>query len=366
MRKTFLTCLALTASAFSPATAQPQQPDGPVDASTRSAVVAELGDKLRRTYVFPDVAERTAQTLAAKADNNGYDGFDTAQEFAAALHEDLRRIGNDGHFSVRYAPDFNPPMAPSDRAAPSAETLEQMRAQHGQMAYGINRVLRLEGNIGYMDVRGFGMPEFTAPAYEGALRLLSGSDAVIIDLRSNGGGDPASVALMMSHFFARGDERHINSIYNRPSDTTREYWTNPTVETRYTGPVYLVTSSRTFSGGEEFAYDMQTQKRGTLFGETTGGGANPGETVKLGNGFVAFIPDGRAINPITGTNWEHVGVKPDVEVAAADALDAAYSAALKEAMERETIEGRKAAYADLIARHARGEVQLPAWRSPRR
>src|SRR5690606_24868602 len=126
-----------------------------------------------------------------------------------------------------------------------------------------------------------------------------------------------------------------------------------------------LTSSDTFSGGEEFAYDMQTQKRGMLIGETTGGGANPGETVKLAGGFAAFIPDGQAVNPVTGTNWEQVGVKPDRDVPAADALAAGYVAALEAARDNETSPDRKGAYDAVIARTKAGEIELPGW-APRR
>ncbi len=356
-------CLALAAGVTAPVAARPAQDGVKVDSETRQAVIRDLGEKMRDGYVFPEVAERTAQALAEKERKHGYDSLETAEAFAAALTEDLRRIGQDGHFGVRYDPAFVPP--PESDEAPGADEIERLRRRHEQMGYGIERVARLEGNIGYLDVRSFGMPDFTGPAFEGAMRLLQGSDAVIIDLRSNGGGNAGSVAELISHFFAHGDERHLNDIYWRPTGETRQYWTNPAAETRYTGPVYLVTSNDTFSGGEEFAFDMQTQKRARIYGETTGGGANPGRGVKLAGGFTAFIPSGRAINPITHTNWEHVGVKPDVALPAAGALQAAYVAALQAAASNAEGED-KAEYAALIERAQHGEVNLPRWEAPAR
>mgnify|MGYP006172841431 CR=1 FL=1 len=268
--KPLIISLLMAATAMAgPAQAQNAQPDAPIDDAARAAVVRSLGEELRRTYVFPEVAEQVSQELTRRERANAYDDAGTAQAFASRLTADLHEVGKDRHLGVYYSPDFAPP--PRD-GKPAAEQLEQAKTMAAQQGYGIRRVLRLSGNIGYLDIVGFGQPEAVAAAYEAAAQLLAGSDAVIVDLRSNGGGDPESVAQLMSHFFAEGDVRHINSIYNRPTDTTREYWTDRTVETRYTGPVFVLTSSDTFSGGEEFAYDMQTQKRGTLIGETTGGG----------------------------------------------------------------------------------------------
>lgn len=361
--KPLIISLLMAATAMAgPAQAQNAQPDAPIDDAARAAVVRSLGEELRRTYVFPEVAEQVSQELTRRERANAYDDAGTAQAFASRLTADLHEVGKDRHLGVYYSPDFAPP--PRD-GKPTAEQLEQAKTMAAQQGYGIRRVLRLSGNIGYLDIVGFGQPEAVAAAYEAAAQLLAGSDAVIVDLRSNGGGDPESVAQLMSHFFAEGDVRHINSIYNRPTDTTREYWTDRTVETRYTGPVFVLTSSDTFSGGEEFAYDMQTQKRGTLIGETTGGGANPGETVKLAGGFAAFIPDGKAVNPVTGTNWEQVGVKPDRDVPAADALAAGYVAALEAARDNEANPDRKGAYEGVIARAKAGEIELPGW-APRR
>jgi len=184
---------------------------------------------------------------------------------------------------------------------------------------------------------------------------------MIIDLRRNGGGEPSSVAHLMSHFFAPGDVRHLNDIYTRPTDATQQYWTNPSVGVRYTGPVYVLTSPRTFSGGEEAAYDFQTQKRATLIGEATGGGANPGDFVAIGEGFGAFIPTGRAINPITKTNWEHTGVKPDIAVPAADALKVAHAAALRLQLQAAKDPEMRAELQEAITDVEAGKVNAPVY-----
>jgi C-terminal processing protease CtpA/Prc len=307
--------------------------DGPhavaVDAAERTAVIASLSEQLRTNYVFPDVAKQLSAALIAKNAKGGYALATDTDLFSEALSKDLRDVGKDGHFRIAFAPGAHPRAATLGDDKPSKEELEQMRREISSMGYGIQRVERLNGNVGYIEVRGFGPTEMVGEALSGAMTLLSGTDAMILDLRRNGGGEPSTVAYLMSHFFAAGDKRHLNDIYTRPTNKTEQYWTTPSVGTHYTKPLYVLTSARTFSGGEEFAYDAQTQKRATLVGETTGGGANPGDDFAIGHDFVAFIPTGRSINPITHTNWEHVGVKPDVATPAADAQKTAYAAILR-------------------------------------
>ncbi|WP_100260865.1 S41 family peptidase [Qipengyuania seohaensis] len=337
-------------------------PDPQVDEAVRSEVVGALAEAMIDKYVFPDKGEETAAALREKAATGTYRSHATARAFADALRTDLREAGNDRHLQVRFIPGFAPPPEGADPNKHTPEEVEEMQREMAANGFGIFRTMRLPGNVGYLDVRFFGPPEGVAPAYEAAMQLLDGSDALIIDLRANGGGDPASVAQLVSHLFAKGDVRHINSIYERTQDRTREFWTNQSVATRYIGPLFVLTSSYTFSGGEEFAYDIQTQERGTLVGETTGGGANPGMMVPLGHGFAAFIPTGRAINPVTGTNWEHVGVKPDIAVDADQAMTTAIGRAL--AAIREANPDRAEDIAGVEARLAEGKLDLPGWKDP--
>ena len=340
-------------------------PDPAIDREGKAEVVRTLGDKLRENYVFPDIAETTAAELLRRLEAGAYREHTTTRAFAEALRTDLREVGNDLHLQVRYDPDFREMSQDEATGGPDAEEIAMMEREMAKSAYGIYRTAMLPGGIGYLDVRFFGPTEFVAPAYESAMQLLAGSRAMIIDLRSNGGGDPSSVAQLASHFFGKGDERHLNSIYFRPDDSTRAFWTVRSTRSRFTGPLYVVTSDYTFSGGEEFAYDMQTQKRATLIGETTGGGANPGGPVGIGHGLYAFIPSGRAINPVTGTNWEHVGVVPEHAIEAEQALTLAYRMALEAAAEGASEETDRKRLVELAAGDLGATPELPRWQHPR-
>ena len=341
--------------------AQAPPPDrpapAPISAQDRKAALDTLYAKLKTTYVFPEVAEKLTAALKAKAAKGGDDGAATTQAFAELLSKDLRELGNDRHFLVRVDPSFKDEEM-VDRP-PTTEEVVEGHKEAASMAYGLDHVDRLPGNVGYLEIRGFGPTEFVGAAYDAAFSLLSGSEALIIDLRRNNGGKPDSVAYLMSHVFAEGDSRHLNDIYDRIADSTQQFWTVPSVGPRFTGPVYVLTSRRTFSGGEECAYDFQTQKRATLVGEPTGGGANPVVPVSLGHELVVMVPMGRAINPITKTNWEHVGVQPDLAVPAADAQKVAYAAALKTIIANQKDPEEREALQGLLARVEKGEPEKP-------
>ena len=228
--------------------------------------------------------------------------------------------------------------SPDPDAPPSAEERAQIRTQVAELDGGFVKVERLDGNIGYLRLDFFLPGDEVAARIAAAMTLVASTDALIIDLRHNHGGWPGVVATLVSYLYEAFDEVHINDIYTRPTNATREYWTVSSLPgPRFASkPVYVLTSHETFSGGEEFAYDVQNLKRATLVGETTGGGANPGGFAKVAEHFALFVPTGRAISPVTKTNWEGVGVKPDVAVPAAKALDVAYLDALRAQRKRVT------------------------------
>ncbi|MGZ5182405.1 MAG: S41 family peptidase [Ramlibacter sp.] len=334
-------------------------PDSALSAGDRSAVIQTLATKVRENYVYPDVGERVAAALLKKDAAGGYASAASAGAFSAALSKDLREFGDDKHF--RAFPDERFRERPAGNTAPSRAQMDEMRDDAARLGYGIEKVQRLPGNVGYLEVRGFGPTEFVGPAFSQAMSLLAGTDALILDLRRNGGGRPASVAYLMSMFFPLGDERHLNDLYDRPTDSTQQYWTLPSVGPRYDKPVYVLTSARTFSGGEECAYDFQTQKRAILVGETTGGGANPVGPFSVGHGIVVAIPVGRAINPVTKTSWEHTGVKPDIAVPAAQAQQTAYVAILRKLAAETKDPGLRDHLQHTLALAEKGETEPPVY-----
>ncbi len=187
----------------------------------------------------------------------------------------------------------------------------------------------LDGNIGYIDFRGFRDPKHASKTVISALGFLQNTDAIILDLRNNGGGYPQMVQLIAS-YFVTDKPVHLNTFYNRVEDTYNQYWTLPYVPGKRLPNVqlYILTSSSTFSAAEEFSYDLKHLKRAILVGETTGGGAHPGESFQINNAFKVWTPTGRAINPITKANWEGVGVIPHIKTTEKNALIAAQLKAL--------------------------------------
>jgi C-terminal processing protease CtpA/Prc len=330
------------------AAAQPH--DGPIDAATRAAVVDRLSAVLRERYVFPAKVPAVERELRAKLKSGAYAKAAGANEFAQALTDDVLTVLHDKHVRIRFRPEGIP--AQTDADQPSPDEIRRQNEEEARTNYGFERLQRLRGNIGYLDLRGFSSASLSARTLASTMEFLSHTQSLIVDLRRNGGGDPETIALFCSYLFPPGTRVHVNDLAMRQGshENVEQYWTSQVPGPYYVDkPVYVLTSSRTFSGGEEFAYDLQNLKRATLVGETTGGGANPGDFVRLTEHFGAFIPTGRAISPITHANWEGVGVKPDVPTAAADALKTAYLALLRKRVLSVSDPDEKAALSDLIA-----------------
>ena len=307
----------LFAAAAAPTLAQTSVPSAssatstPLDPAVRAAIAAQLATELRSRYIYPDAAERGAAAIIAAAASGAYDRITDLPSFARRLTDDLRSVLHDKHLAV---------FAESGRPALSVASIPGGEA-------GIIRAGRLAGGIAYLEIAGFSNPWSFKPALDRAMAGLKGSRAFILEMRGNHGGDPASVSYLVSHFVPAGKRIEINRIVWRKAGTTeltrKPFFSEPTPVSFAGRPVYVLIGGHTFSGGEELAYDIHTLKLGTLVGETTGGGANPGQSVPIGQGVMAFIPTGRAESPVTGSNWEGRGVRPDLEVPDADALAAA-------------------------------------------
>jgi hypothetical protein len=320
----------------------------PLGVSQRRAAIETLAKALRVQHVSPAVAERSARTLLETLARGGYPQADP-EAFARALNKDLQALTADRHAGVRFDPGSRASLDPDTEI--SAEEKASLGRMLARQNFGVSQVRILPGNVGLLELHYFAPADFATPVLAAAMRLLASTDALIVDVRDNEGGDAQTVAFLATYFFAEGNRVHLDDLYRRARNDTRELWTAPSVPgPRYADrPLYVLTSARTFSGGEQFAYDLQVRKRATVVGETSGGVANTGQAVPLGAGLVAFIPTGRAINPLTKTSWEGVGVKPDVPAPAAQAPAIAHAQALRAILEAETDSGYRQMLQRLLA-----------------
>jgi hypothetical protein len=303
-----------------------------IDAATRARVIDAAIAQLNDSYVFPDVAKKMGDAVRERQKRGEYDAITDGNAFAAKLTENFRDVSHDKHLRVDYSPAKIPDRPPD--ASPSPDEIAQYHKQMETMNCGFEKVEHLSGNIGYVKFDMFADPDVCGPTAVAAMNFLANVDAIIFDLRENGGGDPKMIALISTYLFDK--PTHLNDLWERKDDSTHQYWTLPYVPgKRLDGkPVYVLTSKQTFSGAEEFSYNLKNLKRATLVGETTGGGAHPVSGHRIDDHFMIGVPFARAINPISKTNWEGVGVEPDVKVPAADALTTAEKLALEKAIKK--------------------------------
>jgi hypothetical protein len=346
----------------------PDQPDTPIDAREKAAVVESLAVAVRDHYVFPDKGAALAKILRKRWARHEYDPITSSKEFADSLLAHLQAYTHDRHMRVHYR--YEPlPRHTDQEGPPPPDELRRMLEGERVRNFGFERVQRLPGNVGYLDLRMFsGLPD-AQPTAVAAMNFLANTDAVIIDLRRNGGGSPSMIQTLLTYFTDPLDRLHINDFYRRGQDQMEQFYTSSYVPgPRLTGkPLYVLISNLTGSAAEEFAYDVQTHKLGTLFGATTAWAANPGGLFPLSDHLAAFIATGRAVNPITHTNWEGVGVKPDRDLPAGDALREAHVAALQK-LEESASEERRSVL-DLAIEQAKQTPSDPAEdfvRGPRR
>ena len=333
---------ALLVILFAPPAARAQAPADDVvrcDAAIRAEIIDSVSAALIQTYIFLDVAQEMERHVRQRLRDGAYDEVNTVPQFTQMLTQDLRSISHDRHLSVGYVP---PEMMARMTSEVDADELERERAEAlARSNYNFKKIEIMPGNVGYLRFDSFVDASRSGPTAIAAMNFLANTNALIIDLRYNGGGSPSLIQLIYSYFY--DEPTHLNSFYVRETDEWEQFWTQAHVEGKRMTDVdlYVLTSERTFSGAEEFSYNMKNLQRGTLVGDTTGGGAHPVNERLFENLYVAMaLPFGRAVNPISGTNWEGVGVIPDVAVPSADALEHAYLLAVRKLKEEATDERR--------------------------
>jgi len=301
-----------------------------VDAAERKKVIDGVDSNLKEYYIEPAVAQQMADALNTHESKGDYDAISDGDAFATQLTKDLQAVSHDKHLRVDFSPFKVPPRT---EPTPEDEARFHQQMEHSNCAF--DKVEILPNNIGYIKFDGFMDASFCGQTVVAAMGFVAHTDAVIFDLRQNGGGQPAMVTLIASYLFDH--PTHLIDIYNRKEDSTTQNWTlsylpGPRLAKQ---PVFVLTSKRTFSGAEEFAFDLKNQKRATIVGETTGGGAHPVSGHPVADYFMVGVPFAKSLDPVTKTNWEGTGVEPDVKVSADDALTTAEKLAMEKIQKKQ-------------------------------
>lgn len=288
-----------------------------LDKKAKTAVVNSVSDLLLKYYVNEATAAKMSSYILKRHKEGAYDKINDYPVLSSSITNDLYTVYHDAHLLVEYNPGLEEQLRDT---TPPAQT-EDPFARIKRANFGLAKAEVLNGNIGYLGLNNFWADNtYGKETVKAALKFLQYTNALVIDLRTNGGGSPETVTIICSYFFR--DRVHTNDLYNRAENSTVEFWTEPdsTLPAYINKPLYILTSNKTFSAAEEFAYNLQNLKRAVIIGETTGGGAHNTFEQPVGKGYIIHIPYGKAVNAITKSNWEGTGVKPDIEVPANNAL----------------------------------------------
>lgn len=295
----------------------------PTSVTERTRIIGTVINHLHTSYIDAEQASKLERVLR-HADVSQAVGDEA---FAIAVTAIMQDVTKDQHLRLVYsAKDLPAQNNGSPTSAEIAERQADLKAQN----YGIERVERLPRNIGYLKTNFFAPAAEAGPSIAAAMTLLANTDALIIDLRENGGGAADAVPLIASYLF---DERtHLSDFYRREGNITDQQWTYPAVAGGRFGTekaVYVLTSKATFSAAEGLAFTLKNLKRAIIVGETTRGGAHPSRIEKIDAHYELMVPVSTVRDSVTGKDWEGVGVLPDLLVPAEEALIKAQIVILK-------------------------------------
>ncbi|MEM7513627.1 MAG: S41 family peptidase, partial [Bacteroidota bacterium] len=304
----------------------------------QDVLIQKISDELVARYVFPEKAKETAIHLKALQEKEFFEPHQDINNFVVAINEEIYRISGDKHIGLS--------IKEKQSRATESDPFEQWMVSRLEertffRRYNANfkSVSKLEDNIGYLDLRGFYGLDFGREFADGAMRMLASSDAIIIDLRNNSGGRGDMVDYLLSYFFeepiitGKSRKRRGDTFVDRTHKTPKRTSGRIMADT----PLFILTSSMTFSAAEAFSYPLKVYKRATFIGETTKGGANAGDLISLDEDLQIFIPDVAGLpHPVSGEIFEGIGILPDVEVESEKALEVAMEKAKEASREYRT------------------------------
>jgi hypothetical protein len=307
-----------------------------ISEAEKGELIKLICERLEVVYAFPENIPVICQTLTENLEEGKYSEYITPGEFAGRLNGDFEEITHDEHFGIVYDPQMAAEMkGQGGEDAEESYLTPQMIEEERRNNFGFKELKILDGNVGYMDLRIFFQPKYAAETAVAAMNFLSNCDALIIDVRHNGGGWDDMLVFFMSYFFDTEEAVLFSTSYSRYED---EYYQSQTVpyvpgELLADIPLYILTSRSSFSAAEAFAHYMKYLGKATIVGVKTRGGQNPVEIQTIGDGYVIYIPSWKLLYSASGSSWEGVGVKPDIEVEAERALHVAHLDALETLVE---------------------------------
>jgi len=297
-----------------------------IGATKRSQITEWVIDTVSTQYVDPEVAQAMVERISSQTRQGTYADFDNSGDILHAIEQDLRSVSNDKHIGLWPEHIENTTVEDIDYTPADADYVEHLR----QTNFGYRKIEILPGNIGYLRIDEFAHSALGGPTTIAVMNSLGNTDALIIDLRWNGGG-AGMVSTISSYFFDQ--PTLLNEGWERASGKTKQTWTAEFVPGPSLGdvPLFILISGQTFSAAEAFAYGLKHLDRATVVGARSKGGAHTVNFYRLLLDDLAvamMLPTGKPINPVTGTSWERVGVAPDIKTSPGKALDAAYHVAL--------------------------------------
>lgn len=324
----------------------PSQQDLQISSKEKTQLIDTIIKAVKNSYVFPEISLQVETALLTHQKKGDYNKIISSKEFADSISNQLVLISNDKHLHVLFSYDTVPQK--TDKEPPLPDFIKRFAIENN---YGFNKIDILDGNIGYMNILGFFPFDEATQKAIASFDYLSNTQALIIDLRENTGGYSPLANFVLSYFFDKQPVKFLENVF-RDTNKIEQFWSSFYIPgRRYLGkPVYVLTSSGTFSAGEAFAYILQGYHKATVIGERTGGGANLSDLIRLNDHFVMNLPVGRPVSPFSKSSWEGVGVKPDIEISKEKALVTAHITALEKLIETRKDEKLKAQLKDILKR----------------